>query len=67
MTAPDFTVLNGGSVSIVTPLTDAARAWLDEHTDPDAQWFAGGIAVEHRYVRDLVVGLAQAGFTVEAA
>ena len=56
---------NGDTVLLVRALTDSALAWLEEHTD--GQWLGNGLAVEHRYVADLVEGLRDAGFVVEAA
>jgi hypothetical protein len=55
----------GDTVFIVRALTDSALAWLANHTD--GQWLGNGLAVEHRYVADLVAGLREHGFTVEAA
>lgn len=57
----DFTVEDHGSVTIVQPLSSACREWLAEHTD--GQWWAGGLAVEPRYLDTLVTGLWEAGFT----
>jgi hypothetical protein len=61
----DARVENHGSLFLVRALTDCALAWLEEHTD--GQWLGNGLAVEHRYVTDLVAGLRDAGFIVEAA
>ena len=61
----DARVEGHGSVVLVRPLTDDARAWLKEHTD--GTWFGGALAVEPRYVCNLVVGMRDAGFAVGAA
>ena len=61
-TPPDVTVDYHLSVVLVTPQTAGARAWLQHHTD--GQWFAGGLAVEPRYLDALVEGLREDGFTV---
>lgn len=50
------TVENHGSLYLVRPATDAAREWLEEHTD--GQWFGGALVVEPRYVVDLLDGMA---------
>ena len=63
----DARVEGHGTVYLVRPLTRSALAWLTEHTAEDAQWLGNGLAVEHRYVADLVAGLREHGFTVEAA
>ena len=59
----DFIIYNEGSILLFRPLTDAAREWLEEHVQEDAQWFGGALVVEHRFAGDLAVGLVQAGFT----
>lgn len=61
----DARVDGHGSVVLVRPLTAAATAWLKEHTD--GTWFGGALAVEPRYVLNLVAGMREDGFTVEAA
>lgn len=61
----DFNVQNdGGSLFLVTPETDNARAWLDEHVSEEATWFAGSLVVEHRYIENLMAGIQYDGFTV---
>lgn len=60
----DASVENHGSVYLVRPLTECAVTWLDEHTD--GTWFGNALAVEHRYVADLVAGMQDAGLTVSA-
>ncbi len=61
----DAWVENHGTIFLVRPLTEPALAWLTEHTD--GTWFGNALAVEHRFVSDLVTGLRDAGFAVEAA
>lgn len=36
---PDAQVLNGGSVFLVTPHTDAAREWIKKNVGEEAQFF----------------------------
>lgn len=55
-----FTVENHGSILLVRPLTADVRGWLEEHTE--GTWFGGALAVEPRYVEDLVDGLVAEGF-----
>ena len=61
----DFILSGGGSVYILTPQTDAARAWVDEHIPEDAQWFGRGVAIEHRYVDAIVAGIIADRLEVE--
>lgn len=61
----DARVENHGSVLLVRPLTDTAREWLKTNTD--GTWFGGALAVEPRYACNLVAGMREQGFSVEAA
>jgi hypothetical protein len=54
-----------GSICLLQPLTDAAREWLDEHVDPDAQWLGPSLAIEARYVEPIVEGMRAEGLLVE--
>ena len=60
----DARVEGHGSVVVVRPLTDDALAWLTVHTD--GTWFGDALAVEPRYVCNLVAGMRESGFRVEA-
>ena len=62
---PDITIQNHGSIVLFAPLTEAAREWLDMNVQDDAQWFAGALAVEHRYAGDLANGMMADGLVVE--
>jgi hypothetical protein len=57
-----FSVENHGSIVLVRPLTDDVRAWLEAHTDEEAQWFGRALVVEPRYVEPLVLGMIAEGF-----
>ena len=61
---PQVRVENHGTIWLVRPLVEPALAWLSEHTD--GTWLGNALAVEHRYVGDLVFGLRNAGFQVAA-
>jgi hypothetical protein len=63
--APDFSVSDHGSLWLVRSQNDAARTHLEENVSDEAQWFAGALAVECRYIADLVAGLRDAGYAVE--
>ena len=52
-----------GSILLFRPLTDAAREWLKENVQGDAQWFGDALVVERRYAGDLAVGMLAAGLT----
>ncbi len=61
----DVAISPHGSIVLFDLLTPAAEWWVEEHVDPDAQWFAGRLVVEHRYAGDLVAGLQQHGLLVK--
>lgn len=62
----DVQVLNGGSVVMVKPVTQAAQEWVDEHVVlEDWQWMGGAFAVEPRYLDNLLVGMEIDGLTVQ--
>ena len=42
----DFVLVNDGTVVLLTPISDAANAWCEEHIDPDAQRWAGAYVIE---------------------
>jgi hypothetical protein len=65
MLKPDFLVENHGSIFLFRPLNGTARRHLEERTSEDAQWFAGALAVEHRFARDLAQQLLDAGWGVQ--
>jgi hypothetical protein len=60
----DFDVLNGGSVYIVIPKTEAAEAWVEENVAEDRVAFGRGFGVECRFVQELVEGMIDNGFSV---
>ena len=57
----DFLVSNHGTIFLLEPMTDAAVAWVDAYLPADLQLFGASIAVEHRYIRDIVEGAVAAG------
>lgn len=60
----DVVVRDEGSIFIVTPVSEDAKGWVEEHIPDDAQWFGSGFVVEHRYVADIVDGMIADGLTV---
>ena len=65
--AADFLVNNQGSIFLLTPVTEAATEWADEHLPEDAMHFGNAIVVEHRFIRDLVSGFMNDGLSCEAS
>ena len=60
----DISVEEHGSIFLLRPLNDDASDWLHEHVAEDAQWFMGALAVEHRYIVDIVRGANADGLRV---
>lgn len=62
----DFIVEGGGTVYLLRPLSDAGRAWVDEHIGQDNgfQPYWPTVVVEHRYVADIVAGIQRDGLAV---
>jgi hypothetical protein len=62
----DFQVEDHGSIRLLRPLTDAARAWIDTHlSHPETQRLGEAVAIEPRYVDAIVSGIVSDGLTVE--
>lgn len=64
---PDLLVYADGPVCTVYLLHAASRAgagWIAEHIPHDAQWLGTGVAVEHRYIGDIVAGALADGLRV---
>lgn len=59
----DFTLYDHGSISVLVPRTDDAKDWVAEFLPDDAQWIAGGVVIEARYVADIVDGITADGYT----
>ncbi len=60
----DLLVHGGGSVYLLRPTSRQGSAWVDQNISPDAMWFGGAVVVEHRYIRDIVVGATREGLEV---
>ena len=62
----DFLLNDEGTIFLLTPVTEAATEWADEHLPEDAMHFGDAIVVEHRFIRDIVFGFTTDGLTCEA-
>jgi hypothetical protein len=59
----DFRVTYHGTITSITPLTDACREWLEGNVEIEPwQWFGPSIAVEPRYVEQLAKAMIEEGF-----
>jgi hypothetical protein len=64
----DFTTHDEGSIVLLTPHTDPARLWIDEHVGPDNgfQPYYPTIVIEPRYVIAILEGIRVAGLEIES-
>jgi hypothetical protein len=53
------------TVYLLTPLSSAARAFLDQHISDNATYLGPSLAVEHRFLHPLLAGIDEAGLRVE--
>ncbi len=60
----DFNVADHGSIVILRPVTAEAKDWTEEFIPEDAQWFAGGVAIERRYFENIYDGITADGLTI---
>ena len=60
----DFLVENHGSLFLFRPLTLAANFWIDQNLPEDRQTLGNAVAVEHRYIADIVRGAQADGLVV---
>jgi hypothetical protein len=61
---PDLLVRGEGTIYLLFATSPCGEAWIDEHLPEDAIEFIGGIAIEHRFIGDIVRGAIADGLTV---
>jgi hypothetical protein len=55
-----------GSIVLLSPETEAARDWIDAHIDTEAaQFWAGALVVEPRYLDPIVEGMHEDGLCID--
>ncbi len=62
----DFHITNHGTIWLIRPVTEAATEWLDRNIGhgPDVQYLGTSVAVEPRYVDDILAGIECDGLRV---
>jgi hypothetical protein len=60
----DFGGENHGTIYLLRALTERAVTWVNEHLPEGAQWFGDAVAVEPRFIHDIVVGAVTDGLRV---
>jgi hypothetical protein len=61
----DLIVNNHGSIFLLSPVTEAGEAWIDEHIPQDAMTWGGAVVVEHRYIEAIVASALADGLEVK--
>jgi hypothetical protein len=63
---PDFRITYYGTITAITPLTEACREWIEENLAIEPwQRLGPSIAVEPRYVEQLAQAMIEEGFLIE--
>jgi hypothetical protein len=64
----DFSIRDEGSILLLTPHTEPARSWIDEHIGRDNgfQPLYPTIVIEPRYVIAILEGIRVAGLEIES-
>ena len=61
----DFRLAYHGTITTLTPLTDACREWVEENVEIEPwQRFGNAIAIEPRYVEHLVETMIEVGLVI---
>ena len=59
---PDVITDNFGSIVGITPMTPAAREWLDENCQIESwQWLGATLNVDYRMAGPILEGMVEAG------
>jgi len=67
MESPDFSIEGSGrfcTVYLLRPLSPMALDWIEVHIPEDAQYLGNAVAVEHRYISDIVAGIQGDGLVI---
>jgi hypothetical protein len=62
---PDFSVRDEGTLFLLYPQSEAAKAWVEEHIPEDATYWGNAVVVEHRYIQDILAGINEDGLIVD--
>jgi len=61
----DVCVTGSGSICLLGWITSRGKEWMRENLPSDAQMLGESVAVEHRYIGDIVQGMRADGLVVE--
>lgn len=60
----DVIVSGSGTIYLVHGISEAGKEWMTDHLPEDAQTLGKAVAVEHRYIEDIVNGMRNDGLNV---
>jgi hypothetical protein len=60
---PDLLIHEEGAIVLFTPMTAAAKLWINGHVAGDPEWFGPSLVVGHKYANDLLDGISEAGLS----
>jgi len=63
-TRSDFIGENHGSIFLLRPLSPSAFSWIEEHLPSDRLTFGNAVAIDHRCIWAILVGLQEDGLVV---
>jgi len=65
VTEPDVIVDDYGSIVGITPMTPAARKWIDENCQAEPwQWLGLTLHVDYRLADAVLAGMSEDGLTI---
>lgn len=59
--SPDIQVENHFTLFLIWPLSTRGESWIQENVSQDSQRFGNALAVEPRYVADIMQGMSADG------
>lgn len=62
---PDLILACHGSIYLLLPVTASAKDWVDTNIQPDCLRHGRAVAIEPRYITDVVHGAQCDGLSVE--
>jgi len=65
-TETDATLASYRAIVLISPNSPAAVQWLEDNVAAESwQWIGGALAVDSRYMADIVSGMRDCGLTIE--
>jgi hypothetical protein len=61
---PDFICESHPSIFLLRPVSPVAFEWIELNLSPDGQLIGNAVAVEHRYIWSILLGIQDSGLSV---